>query len=178
MNGSKELLFGLAIPIVMGMTTKPEVVTTVKYETVFIEVNTAMYSVPTKLPLKTHRISSKFGMRYHPILHVLRPHSGIDIAAPKHTPIIIGGSGRVTRAEYAGAYGWLIDVCHGHDELGAEITTRYAHLASKPCFNEGDLITEGTIIGFVGNTGRSTGPHLHLEYRVNGKPVNPLKFLK
>lgn len=116
-------------------------------------------------------IGSGFGPRRHPILGVVRMHRGVDIGAPSGTPIRAAGPGRVLRAGVAGDYGILVTIDHGN---GAE--TRYAHL-SRAHVAVGDEVVRGDLIGQVGSTGLSTGPHLHFEVRVDGKPVDPAPWL-
>lgn len=115
-------------------------------------------------PIKA-RISSKPGMRRHPILKKRKFHAGWDYAAPKGTPVKAAAKGKVNFAGNAGAYGKLIKITHGE---GYE--TRYAHL-SKILVKAGQEVSAGQHIGNVGSTGRSTGPHLHFEKRLNGKPL-------
>lgn len=115
-------------------------------------------------PIKA-RISSKPGMRRHPILKKRKFHAGWDYAAPKGTPVKAAAKGKVNFAGNAGAYGKLIKITHGE---GYE--TRYAHL-SKILVKVGQEVSAGQHIGNVGSTGRSTGPHLHFEKRLNGKPL-------
>ena len=117
------------------------------------------------------RISSRFGERWHPILHRKRFHDGLDIAKPWGTPVFPARSGRVIQAGWCEGYGELIVIRHSD---GA--TTRYGHL-SKILVHVGQLVQRGrTLIGRVGSTGLSTGPHLHFEVRDKwGHPVNPMK---
>jgi len=117
------------------------------------------------------RISSKFGMRYHPILHRFRFHDGFDIPKPWGTPVFPARNGIVVDTGWHGGYGLLIVVRHSNGE-----TTRYGHL-SKVYVHPGERVVRGkTLIGRVGSTGLSTGPHLHFEVRDrNGHPVNPAK---
>ncbi len=115
-------------------------------------------------PIKA-RLSSKPGMRRHPILKKMKFHAGWDYAAPKGTPVKAAAKGKVTHAGNAGAYGKLIKIAHAE---GYE--TRYAHL-SKILVKVGQTVEAGAHIGNVGSTGRSTGPHLHFEKRLNGKPL-------
>ena len=117
------------------------------------------------------RVSSHFGERRHPTLGTVREHHGLDVAAPKGTPVFAAADGVVTRAEEAGAYGLLVEVDHGDG-----IVTRYAHQSAIDVA-VGDTVRQGDRIGAVGSTGRSTGPHLHLEVRVEGEPVDPVDFL-
>jgi murein DD-endopeptidase MepM/ murein hydrolase activator NlpD len=125
-----------------------------------------------KSPLRFSRISSFFGRRFHPIRRVPAQHQGIDYIAPTGTPVACVADGRVITAGWCGGYGRLVRV--GHRD-GYE--TRYGHLSGfargiKP----GTPVTQGQIIGYVGSTGLSTGPHLHYEVRKYGSPVNPLRI--
>lgn len=115
------------------------------------------------------RISSRFGSRYHPVLKRRRQHDGLDIPKPYGTPIYPARSGRVTEAGWHDGYGQLVIIKHNNGE-----TTRYGHM-SKTMVRVGDLVQRGkTMIGRVGSTGISTGPHLHFEVRdKHGKAVNP-----
>ncbi len=115
------------------------------------------------------RISSRFGSRYHPVLKRRRMHDGLDIPKPYGTPVYPARSGRVIDAGWNEGYGQLVIIKHNNGE-----TTRYGHL-SKIMVKAGDLVQRGkTMIGRVGSTGISTGPHLHFEVRdKNGKAVNP-----
>ena len=115
------------------------------------------------------RISSRFGSRYHPVLKRRRMHDGLDIPKPYGTPIYPARSGRVIEAGWHDGYGQLVIIKHNNGE-----TTRYGHM-SKTMVKVGDLVQRGkTMVGRVGSTGISTGPHLHFEVRdKNGKPVNP-----
>ncbi len=122
-----------------------------------------------RAPLNFRRVSSVFGMRYHPILDRWREHRGIDYAAPTGTPVRSVGDGVVLFAGWRGSYGHLVEVAH----VGGMIT-RYAHLrgyarGTRP----GARVRVGQTIGFVGSTGLSTGPHLHFEMLVNGRYTDP-----
>ena len=125
-------------------------------------------SAPSGMPLASMRLSSSFGNRRHPIHGGWSRHSGIDLAAPYGTPIMATGSGVVTRAGSNGGYGLMVGLDHGD---GTE--TRYAHM-SRYVVRPGDRVSEGQVIGYVGSTGNSTGPHLHYEVLVGGRPVDPL----
>jgi murein DD-endopeptidase MepM/ murein hydrolase activator NlpD len=120
-----------------------------------------------KSPLNFKRISSNFGIREHPVLGGLRQHNGIDLAAPTGTPVESVGDGTVVRAGWNGGYGKYIEIKHS-----AGYTTAYAHL-SKINVSKGDRVRQGELIGEVGSTGRSTGPHLHYELHFNGSIVHP-----
>lgn len=114
------------------------------------------------------RITSGFGMRVHPILHSRRMHTGIDIGAPTGTSIRAAGNGMVVSTGWRGGYGNCIIVDHGNGRA-----TLYAHCSSIVA-RSGQVVKSGQTIGRVGSTGFSTGPHLHWEVRINGRPVNPL----
>lgn len=129
-------------------------------------------TLPINNPVAKTQITSLFGNRKDPFLGKPGFHGGLDFRASTGTPIFSGGSGVVVSAGRAGGYGKLIEIDHGNG-----ITTRYAHL-SKVQVKAGDLISGGARIGEAGSTGRSTGPHLHYEVRRNGKPIDPMRFLK
>ncbi|MBQ9235337.1 MAG: peptidoglycan DD-metalloendopeptidase family protein [Alphaproteobacteria bacterium] len=122
------------------------------------------------LAFKAARISSPFGRRLHPILKKHIIHWGVDYAAPKGTQIYAGGDGVVQVAKYNGGYGNYIKIRHN-----AEYSTAYGHMSGfAKGIRAGVRVTQGQLIGYVGSTGRSTGPHLHYEVIQNGKRVNPL----
>jgi murein DD-endopeptidase MepM/ murein hydrolase activator NlpD len=116
-------------------------------------------------------ITSPFGWRMHPILHVRKLHTGIDIRAPKGARIVAAGKGTVIFAGSNGGYGNFTMIDHGNG-----LVTCYAH-QSRIVVSKGQHVSAGTTIGYVGSTGLSTGPHLHFEVRVNGTPVNPMGYL-
>ena len=121
-----------------------------------------------KTPINGARLSSTFGMRKHPILGYNKMHRGTDFAAPKGTPIMASGSGTVEVVKWWGAYGKYIRIKHN-----TKYKTAYAHLNSYARgIRPGAKVRQGQIIGYVGSTGRSTGPHLHYEVLVNGKRKN------
>lgn len=122
-------------------------------------------------PIRGGRLSSGFGMRFHPVLRKRRMHAGTDFAAPRGTPIYATGDGRVRFVGRRGGYGKSIELRHGFG-----VTTRYGHMSRhKKGLRRGDKVKRGDIIGYVGSTGRSTGNHVHYEFRVNGKPRNPMR---
>lgn len=125
----------------------------------------------SRAPLKYSRISSTFGKRYHPILHFTRPHEGIDYAAPNGTAIHAAGAGVITYIGNKGGYGRVIFIKHN-----STYSTRYAHMKRfAKGLKRGSHVRKGQVIGYVGMSGLATGPHVHFEVRVNGKPKNPLK---
>lgn len=128
-------------------------------------------TVPSGMPLQDARLTSQFGMRTHPVLGGRREHHGIDLAAPTGTPVYATADGTVSMAQYYGAYGNYVQIEHG-----GEMQTRYAHL-SRLSVPNGVRVTKGQLIGYVGSTGRSTGPHLHYEVRIAGRAVNPLPYM-
>ncbi len=121
------------------------------------------------MAFKNARISSPFGKRYHPILKKHKIHWGVDYAAPKGSAVYAGGDGVVQVAKYNGAYGNYIKIRHN-----SEFSTAYGHMSgfAKGIY-PGKRVTQGQLIGYVGSTGRSTGPHLHYEVIQNGRRVNP-----
>jgi murein DD-endopeptidase MepM/ murein hydrolase activator NlpD len=133
---------------------------------------TTNVSIPSGMPLAGARMSSGYGMRNHPVLRRRARHKGVDLAAPTGTPVYATADGTVGRADWFSSYGLFIKIEHG----GA-LETRYAHL-SKLAVNAGEAVRKGDLIGYVGSTGRSTGPHLHYEVRVDGQAVNPMPFMK
>jgi len=126
-------------------------------------------------PVRGARISSYFTKRrYHPVLHKWKAHLGIDYAARRGTPIVAAGSGRVIYAARMGSYGNLVKIRHAD---GYE--TRYAHMKSfRRGIRKGKYVKKGQTIGYVGTTGRSTGPHLHFELRKRGRAINPLRVVQ
>ena len=140
-----------------------------------VDVNTTApqpVSVPSRNPLDSGRLTSSYGMRVHPVLGRRKRHKGIDLAAPTGTPVYATADGAITRADRSRTYGLVIYIDHG-----AELETRYAHL-SKLLVADGQDVRKGDLIGYVGSTGRSTGPHLHYEVRVDGVAVNPIPYMK
>ncbi|MDC0941233.1 peptidoglycan DD-metalloendopeptidase family protein [Candidatus Pelagibacter sp.] len=125
-----------------------------------------------KTPINGARLSSAFGMRKHPIDGFNKMHRGTDFAAPMGTPIMASGSGLITRARWCGGGGNCIKIKHN-----STYETIYAHMKNfARGIKEGIRVKQGQIIGYVGSTGKSTGPHLHYEVVVNGKKVNSQKL--
>ena len=129
-------------------------------------------SVPSSSPLQGFVMTSDYGMRTHPVLGGRRNHKGIDHAAPSGTPVYASADGYVTKAEPFSSYGNYIQIEHGGD-----FQTRYAHLSGY-AVAAGQQVRKGDLIGYVGTTGRSTGPHLHYEVRVAGEAVDPRPYMQ
>ncbi|MDQ3265779.1 MAG: M23 family metallopeptidase [Myxococcota bacterium] len=136
----------------------------------FQEQKSLLASTPSVWPARGW-VTSDFGQRLDPFTADRVMHAGLDIAAPHGKEVVSPSSGTVVFAGLEGGYGNVIVLDHGYG-----IKTRYAHL-SKILVKAGDRIKRGSMIGAVGNTGRSSGPHLHYEVRVNGVPQNPRKFI-
>lgn len=128
-------------------------------------------ATPSIMPTQGWLSSAFSAMRTHPILHMARPHEGIDVSAPMGSPIEAPAAGVVTDAGWENGYGNTITINHGFG-----IVTKFAH-ASKLLVKTGQRVSRGQRIALVGNSGLATGPHLHYEVHVNGKPVNPLKYV-
>ena len=116
-------------------------------------------------------ITSKFGYRVHPIFGTTKYHAGVDIAASSGATIQAAAGGTVSIAEYSDSYGYYCVIYHSNGT-----TTLYAHMNAQPCVSVGDTVSKGQVIGYVGSTGWSTGPHCHFEIRVNGSCVDPLSY--
>ncbi len=128
--------------------------------------------LPTALPLASDfLLTSSFGVRPDPMNHLPSMHEGIDFVAPVGTPVQATASGVVLRSERAGAYGNLVEVAHADG-----FVTRYAHLKTA-LVQEGAVVQRGDTVGLLGNTGRSTGPHLHYEVIYKGQAMHPAKAL-
>jgi murein DD-endopeptidase MepM/ murein hydrolase activator NlpD len=132
----------------------------------------ASVAIPSRNPLADSRLTSNFGMRNHPILGGRRGHKGVDLAAPVGTPIYATADGMVSRASWFSGYGLFVSIEHGGD-----MQTRYGHM-SRLNVADGQRVRKGDIIGYVGSTGNSTGPHLHYEVRVAGNAVNPIPYMQ
>jgi len=131
----------------------------------------ARVSVPVGMPVNDATLTSQYGMRTHPVLGGRRNHNGVDLAQPTGTPVYATADGFVSKAEPFSSYGNYIQIEHG-----GELQTRFAHLSGY-AVSAGEQVRKGQLIGFVGSTGRSTGPHLHYEVRVAGEAVDPTPYM-
>jgi murein DD-endopeptidase MepM/ murein hydrolase activator NlpD len=130
-------------------------------------------AIPSIQPINNRdltRIASGFGMRMHPIYKILKMHQGMDFTAPVGTEIYATGDGTVEKVGWTGGYGKTILINHGYG-----YKTRYAHCSKFKC-KKGQKVKRGDHIGYVGNTGQSTGPHLHYEVFKNKRQINPVNF--
>ena len=124
-----------------------------------------------RMPIPYARLSSRFGARKHPVLGAMRMHKGVDYAASSGTPIMAAGDSRVEFIGWQRGYGNTVVLNHGRG-----YTTLYGHMSRTAKLRKGQSVAQGTVIGYVGSTGMSTGPHLHYEFRVNGAHRNPLSI--
>lgn len=132
---------------------------------------TPSISIPSRMPVDDTRMSSSYGMRDHPVIGGRRAHKGVDLASPTGTPVYATADGMVDTARNFGSYGLYVRLEHG-----ARLETRYAHM-SRLAVAAGQRVKKGDVIGYVGSTGRSTGPHLHYEVRIDGEAVNPIPYM-
>jgi murein DD-endopeptidase MepM/ murein hydrolase activator NlpD len=129
--------------------------------------------MPVRMPLSGDpELTSPFGYRADPFLGRLMLHPGVDLAEPYGTEIHAAAAGRVAHAGPAGGYGIMVEIDHGNG-----LSTLYGHM-SEALVEEGEEVGKGAVIGRLGSTGRSTGPHLHYEVRIDGEPVDPERFLR
>ena len=157
------MLSSREVPLIYYLYTNDE------FSEYFDENGKGMTKSLMKTPINGARLSSSYGMRKHPISGYNKMHKGVDFAAPTGTPIFAAGNGVVEYAGRNGGYGKYVRIRHD-----STYKTAYAHLnAYKKGINNGARVKQGDIIGYVGSTGKSTGPHLHYEIIVNGKQINP-----
>lgn len=129
-------------------------------------------SIPSRMPVIGATLTSGYGLRWHPVIGGRRQHKGVDLAMPIGTPVYATADGVISKADWFSSYGLFISIEHG-----GNIQTRYGHL-SRLNVAAGQAIHKGDLIGYVGTTGRSTGPHLHYEVRIAGVAVNPIPYLQ
>jgi len=137
-----------------------------------IELQNLAAIMPIDKPLEKYWITSGFGVRKDPFNGRYGRHNGLDFGGPYKSPVFSPGEGKVIYADWRGRYGRLIEIDHG---MG--LVSRYGHMA-KITVEEGEYVGRGTQLGLLGNSGRSTGPHLHFEVLYKGKSLNPLKFIR
>ncbi len=171
--GLEHVTFGRALDAV----GQPIDFSRIKSSTLHFSRNTVAGSMdavamPSRLPISGSTLTSSFGMRQHPLLGGLRAHSGIDLAASIGTPIYATANGMVGKAQWQGGYGLFVEMEHG-----GGLQTRFGHM-SRLNVAAGQQVRKGDLIGYVGSTGLSTGPHVHYEIRVNGRAVNPISPVK
>ncbi len=133
------------------------------------QLGTGVYTWPTP---GYGAITSPYGMRFHPILKTRKLHTGVDIGAPSGAKIVAADTGKVILVGWQGGYGQTIIIDHG-----AGMSTLYAH-QSRFAVSSGQTVAKGQVIGYVGSTGWSTGPHLHFEVRINGNPTDPMSYIR
>ena len=133
---------------------------------------TGAISVPSVKPINMATFTSGFGVRADPFRGSAAMHAGIDLAAPSGTAVYATADGLIDRAEWFGGYGNCVEIDHGKG-----VATRFGHL-SRILVHPGQHVHRGDLIALVGSTGRSTGPHLHYEVRIDGHAVNPVPFLQ
>jgi murein DD-endopeptidase MepM/ murein hydrolase activator NlpD len=129
-------------------------------------------ALPLSRPIPNAAVTSTFGARMDPFLGRPAMHTGVDFRAAAGYPIRATAAGTVVTAEYTGGYGNMVEVDHGNG-----LTTRYAHL-SRIVVKPGDIVAKGSIVGRAGSTGRSTGPHVHYEVRVDGSAIDPMRYIR
>jgi murein DD-endopeptidase MepM/ murein hydrolase activator NlpD len=134
-------------------------------------LETGVIAIPSVQPVQKLQFTSNFGIRSDPFRGTAAMHAGVDIPGPVGTPIYATADGIISHAGRSGGYGNLIEINHGKG-----IATRYGHL-SRIIVADNTRVVRGQLIGLMGSTGRSTGPHLHYEVRIDGHAVNPLPFL-
>jgi murein DD-endopeptidase MepM/ murein hydrolase activator NlpD len=140
-------------------------------DSVLMEGRLANKTIPTTMPVAMGYYSSNYGFRLDPITGRSSFHTGVDLIAPHGTTVVAAAGGIVSTVAFVSEYGNIVDIDHDNG-----LTSRYAHL-SRSLVRVGDVVMKGQKVALVGNTGRTTGPHLHFEVRENGIPLNPNKFL-
>lgn len=135
-------------------------------------METVLLAVPLATPMAEYKLNSGFGYRRDPFRHRGAMHTGLDFGGARNAPVAATAPGKVIEAGRSGAYGIMVVVDHG---MGIE--TRYAHL-SRALVRVGDEVALGKTVGLMGRTGRATGPHLHYEIRLDGRPLNPKPFIE
>ncbi len=175
-TGAAKAQGGPFIPLAVDPKAGPFEATLARLQPQLIQVERlrhAIAALPLRRPMpESAEQTSSFGYRLDPFTRGPAMHSGIDFRAEHGAPVRATSGGRVIAAEYSGGYGNMVEIDHG-----AGLTTRYAHL-SAILVEEGQSVAAGTVVGRVGSTGRSTGPHLHYETRIDGDATDPARFLR
>lgn len=175
--GEKDGQGGPFIPAELGVSSSPVVQETLGVLNSRIEHMTSLQALVEMLPLaapleEKWRVTSSFGYRKDPVNGASAVHEGLDMAAEYKSPVYATGSGKVIYAGWRGRYGRLVEIDHGNG-----IKTRFGHL-NKVLVKKGEQVDRTSLVGLLGNSGRSTGAHLHYEVIVNGNPRNPDRFIK
>lgn len=166
---------GAPIPVMAGVTLKDQ---DDQFHAMFLawkktdRIGQGTVAVPSAKPLVSATFTSGYGVRTDPFRGTAAMHAGIDLAAPMGTPVYATADGVIDRAEWFGGYGNCVEIDHGKG-----VATRFGHL-SRILVHDGERVHRGELIALVGSTGRSTGPHLHYEVRIDGHAVNPIPFLQ
>lgn len=171
-SGTDEAIGGPFIPVESGAGFEAHVEALDQSLETLRGLNADLARVPVASPAPNAPLSSSFGVRRDPFLGKLAMHSGLDFRAAQGAPVLAAADGKVLDAGRNGGYGNLVEIDHGNG-----LTTRYAHLSAIGV-KSGQSVKRGAVVGWVGSTGRSTGPHLHYEIRRGGLAVNPGTFVK
>ena len=167
---SDKAIYKTLVTLMEGMSIREEIYN--KMEAMLLKQSVLKETLPTLYPVDVPYQSSSYGWRMDPIIGKRAFHEGVDFSAAEGEPIYATAGGIVEKAQKWGRYGNLITINHG-----GGLKTRYAHL-SKILVESGQIVNKEELIGLVGNTGRSTGPHLHYEIRLNKKSLDPKQYLK
>lgn len=174
-RAESENIGGPFVPVNLGETESPRLmgpmIAVARNFDAYEKVKNAIGALPLLSPLSAvERLTSGFGFRVDPLRRTLAFHAGIDFKGPYRETVLATSNGIVTKAGWDGGYGKLVEIAHDNG-----VTTRYGHL-SWLAVSPGQHVKRGDIVGRLGNTGRSTGPHLHYETRVNGRAIDPVRF--
>ena len=170
-NEEKEIASAIGSMVQENKALQNDITALIKAEAAKNSASNSSVSTSGYIRPVAGRVSSSYGYRIHPILGYKKLHTGIDFAASSGTPIKASKSGKVIRASFNSSYGNHVIIDHGNG-----VTTLYAHMSAMNT-SYGAGVSQGQVIGYVGSTGMSTGPHLHLEFRLNGNLVNPASYL-
>jgi murein DD-endopeptidase MepM/ murein hydrolase activator NlpD len=164
---------GPFIPLVKGDAFDQKLAKAREASANLADLDTVLAGLPVRFPVpRRSEITSSFGARADPFFHQLALHSGVDFRGQPGELVRATAAGRVTTASYQGGYGLMVEIDHGKG-----FVTRYGHLSAIEA-NTGDIVQPGEVVGRIGTTGRSTGPHLHYEVRVGGEATDPMRYLR